>query len=108
MKKYYICEEEEKFEELDKERQDILLEWIKENFIKTKTTNCKCGTSYRLKHIIQKQYKYNWKYYFTNEQFKKAMLLCGFKPSNVSSRNWYFNISQKSPALLFVKEIGGI
>lgn len=71
MKRYYIYEEEEKFEELDKQRQSALLEWIKENFIERKTTNCKCGTSYRLKHIIQKQYKWNWKYYFTNEQLKR-------------------------------------
>lgn len=106
MKEYYIYKDEEKFEELDKQRQDILLKWIKENFIERKTTNYNCGTSYQLKHIIQKQYEWHWKYYFTNEQFKKAMLLCGFKVGNPESRNWYFNISQKSPALLYVKEEG--
>lgn len=108
MKRYCIYNGEEKFEELDRQRQSTLIEWIKQNFIKRQTTNYDCGTSYRLKHIIQKQYKGDWKYYFTNEQFKKAMLICGFEPGNPDNRNWYFNISQKSPALLYVKEIGGI
>ena len=98
---YYVCKEEEQYEDLDEERKKILIEWIKANFIPIKTINYRCGTSYRLKHIIQYQHKMNCKYYFTNEQFKRAMLICGFKVGNPQSRKWYFNISQRSEALLW-------
>lgn len=104
MKEYYIDKKEDKFEDLNKEEQGKLLEWIKENFTSTKNINNKTYSSYGLKHIIQKQEGL----YVTNEQFKKAMLLCGFNVGNPHNRNWYFNVSQKSPALLYVKEIGGI
>lgn len=95
MKNYYIKKDEDTFEQLSKDKQEQLLNWINENFIKIKSTNYRCGTSYGLKHIIQ----YQKGLYTTNEQFKKAMLLCGFEPGNPGDRSWFFNISQKSPAL---------
>ena len=96
MKNYYVEEDEPKFEDLDKEKQKILLGWIKENFSPIKNTNYKVSSSYGLKHIMQKENPED--YYFTNEQFKKAMLLCGFVPGDAYKRNWHFNISSKSPA----------
>ena len=44
---YYVCKEEEQYEDLDEERKKILIEWIKANFIPIKTINYRCGTSYR-------------------------------------------------------------
>ena len=85
---------EDKLEKLDTKDKNKLLKWIRENFIAIKSTNYKCGTSYGLKHLIQ----YQEGLYVTNEQFKEAMLLCGFKPGNPYNRRWNFNISQKSKA----------
>lgn len=96
MSKYYIEKSEDNFEKLNTKDKNKLLKWIKENFIPIKSTNYKCGTSYGLKHLIQ----YQEGLYVTNEQFKKAMLLCGFKPGNPYNRNWNFNISQKSKAFI--------
>ena len=96
MSKYYIEKSEDNFEKLNTKDKNELLKWIKENFIPIKSTNYKCGTSYGLKHLIQ----YQEGLYVTNEQFKEAMLLCGFKPGNSYHRNWCFNISQKSKAFV--------
>lgn len=93
MKKYYIDEKQEKFEQLDKQEQEKLLSWIKENFIPRKTINYNYK-SYGLKHLIQ----HDKGIYTTNEQFKKAMLLCGFKVGNTKKKSWNFNISEKSKA----------
>ena len=38
----------------------------------------------------------------TNNQFKDAMLLCGFKPEDPDSFNWLFYIDKKSP--VFIKD----
>ena len=95
MKKYCIDEKQEKFEQLDKQTQEELLNWIKEKFILRKTINYNY-TSYGLKHLIQ----HDRGIYTTNEQFKSAMLLCGFKAGNTDKRSWNFNISEKSKALL--------
>lgn len=46
-------------------------------------------TSYGLKQ----QFK---RFYVTNAQFKKAMLLVGFRCENEFEQNWCFNISTKS------------
>lgn len=94
MSKYYIEKNEDKLDKLDINDRNKLLKWIRENFIAIKSTNYKCGTSYGLKHLIQ----YQEGLYVTNEQFKEAMLLCGFKPGNPCDRRWNFNISQKSKA----------
>ena len=33
----------------------------------------------------------------TNNQFKEAMLICGFKPVDETELNWYYRIDRKSP-----------
>ena len=91
---YYIEKNEDRLDKLNKENKEKLLQWIKKNFIPIKSTNYKCSTSYGLKHLIQHQEGL----YVTNEQFKEAMLLCGFRPGNPNCKNWCFNISQRSKA----------
>ena len=69
--------------------------WIESNCIMTKKPNRNSMTSYGLKHVLD----HDTGIYVTNNEFKDAMMLCGFVPSDPNELNWYFNISKKSPAL---------
>ena len=40
--------------------------------------------------------------YMTNNQFKDAMLACGFLPVNERELNWHYCISRRSPAFTHV------
>lgn len=70
-----------------------VLKWITENIHPRKTPNLK-HTSYGLKHIFQR----DTKIYLTNNEFKDAMMICGYYPTNEHKLNWTYCISQKSPA----------
>lgn len=76
----------------DGERERVI-SWINENLLPIASPNGK-HTSYGIKHIIQKEIGI----YLTNNQFKDAMLECGFEPVEVDALNWVFRISEKSPA----------
>jgi len=97
MKNYYIQKGEDTFEQLCKDEQEKIIHWIKQNFISRKTINYNYN-SYGLKHLIQ----HDKGIYTTNEQFKKAMLLCGFKAGNTMKKSWNFNISEKSKAFSII------
>ena len=45
--------------------------------------------------------------YMTNNQFKDAMLACGFLPVNERELNWHYCISRKSPAFTHTGGIYG-
>ena len=53
-------------------------------------------TSYGLKHILQR----DTGLYLTNNEFKDAMLLCGYEPVNPDTINWNYCISKRSPAFI--------
>lgn len=74
-------------------QQQIVIAWIKGNIVKRKTPNYN-HTSYGIKHWIQGIFHI----YMTNNQFKDAMLLCGFYPVKETELNWVYCISEKSPA----------
>ena len=38
--------------------------------------------------------------YFTNGEFKGAMLESGYKVKDKTTQNWVFNISQRSPIIM--------
>lgn len=69
--------------------------WIIENFIKRKTVNTRY-TSYGLKHVFERSEN---GFYITNDEFKRAMLDCGFLPGDETALNWQFRIAQRSPAV---------
>lgn len=83
----------EQFDKLPEERQQFLLNWIEENLIPIQSFNPN-HTSYGLKHLISDGAEY-----FTNGEFKGAMLKSGYKVQNESELNWVFNISEKSPII---------
>ena len=84
--------------DLPVQQQQIVIGWIKGNIIKRKTPNYNY-TSYSIKHWIQGIFNI----YLTNNQFKDAMLLCGFCPVNEKELNWCYCISEKSHAFKGVK-----
>lgn len=81
------------FDELTDSQKQILLDWCS-RINKIKSINCK-HSSYGLKHIFERS---KTGFYITNGMFKGEMLKCGFnhKPLDSASRNWLFNVSEKS------------
>lgn len=93
MKKMYFENSSEQFRELPIENQNTILHWIEKNLCPCKTPMYR-ATSYWLKHALER----DTGFYCTNDQFKSAMLKCGYKPVNPTALNWYFCISRRSPA----------
>ena len=84
------------FIDLPLERKIALLQWIKDNLLARATMNSR-HTSYGLKHLVVLPEEKDS--YFTNDEFKGAMLVAGYQVDNSHELNWVFNISEKSPAL---------
>ena len=80
---------------LSQQEHSILTAWIKSNFFPIQSFNTR-KTSYGLKHIFEKSEQ---GFYVENDDFKSAMVECGFRVKDKNALNWVFNISQKSPAL---------
>ena len=75
------------------EVQETVYAWIRENITPRKTPN-RYRSSYGIKHILQG----DTGIYLTNNEFKDAMMRCGFLPVDENTLNWTYRISQKSPA----------
>ena len=75
------------------DEQEIIMDWIVNNLYPRKTPNYD-RTSYGLKHLLER----DTGIYLTNNEFKDAMLFCGFEPNNPDELNWTYCISKKSPA----------
>jgi len=80
----------EHLEDLTKEQQITLFEWIDTCLVMTKNI-CYTRTAYGLKHI----FKSDCGIYITTQVFKEAMENLGYKVAKVSKENWSFNISSK-------------
>ena len=76
-----------------KEEIDIVCRWIEMNLFPRKTV-LDSHTSYGLKHILER----DTGIYLTNNEFKDAMLMCGYEPANPNDLNWCYGISKRSPA----------
>lgn len=71
----------------------VITYWIRENLVPRKTPLAS-SSSYGLKHLME----HDTGIYLTNNEFKDAMLLCGFDPINPNELNWHYCISKRSPA----------
>ena len=82
----------------DKSEEEVVLimNWIRKNIIPRKTFNL-TASSYRLKHYLER----DTGLYLTNNEFKDAMLICGYTPYYENELNWHYRISQKSPCLQY-------
>lgn len=72
---------------------DATIEWI-QLYISPRKTPLLDRTSYGIKHILQS----DTGIYLTNNQFKDAMMQCGYMPVNPNSLNWSYCISKRSLA----------
>lgn len=87
-------EEEKEFKELTKSQQKQLILFCL-NFKPIKTINTR-SSSYGLKHIFERSYN---GFYITNNQFKHAMKLCGYRAVTFDycePINEFYNISSIS------------
>jgi hypothetical protein len=73
---------------LDSESAQTVLNWIRCNIHPRKTVNPHYS-SYGLKHLLE----HDTGIYLTNNQFKDAMLQCGFRPKDPNELNWTYRIS---------------
>lgn len=73
--------------------QRAVYEWI-ETYLEPRARTDYTHTSYGLKHILQ----HKTGIYLTNNEFKDAMMQCGYMPSNPNEVNWNFqcHIDKKS------------
>lgn len=85
---------------LSDERKSDLLNWIHNNLLPIQTFNAR-HTSYGLKHLVKLGEGKDS--YFTNGEFKGAMLQAGYRVRNMREQNWIFNVSQRSPVFLASK-----
>ncbi|MBN4083809.1 hypothetical protein JXZ92_03210 [Mycoplasma sp. CSL10137] len=85
--------DDELIADIDEKKQEIVFNWIDENIMPRKT-KLETITSYGIKHLLQK----DTGIYLTNNQFKDAMMHCGYKPVNPNELNWTYRISKKSKA----------
>lgn len=76
------------------EVQETVYTWIRENLMPRKTV-LHGRTSYGIKHLLED----DTKIYLTNNEFKDAMLQCGYEPVDPNMLNWLYCLSAKSPAL---------
>lgn len=80
--------------DLPYDSQETVFNWIIANYIPRKTPNRK-HSSYGMKQTLTGETGI----YVTNNQFKDAMMICGYEPTSYSYKpNWVFCISERSPA----------
>lgn len=75
-----------------KDVQETIFAWINQNLVPRKTV-LRSTTSYGLKHKLER----DTDIYLTNNEFKDAMMECGYMPHNPNELNWHYCISKKSP-----------
>ena len=81
--------------DLPEQERETVLAWIRQN-LAFKSGNEVHSTSYGMKHILES----DTHIYLTNNQFKDAMLACGFEPVKANKLNWTFHLDRHSPAFL--------
>ena len=85
----YTAGDTQLYTDLPIEKQEALINWIRKNIHACKNTNYKYS-SYALKECAETFIHY----YISNNQFKDAMLFCGFYPVNPMGLNWYYKMAK--------------
>lgn len=88
----HTVHDDEHFDDLSIDNQELVTDWLLDNLI-PRETELSERTSYGMKHILER----HTGVYLTNNQFKEAMLRCGFYPTEVDALNWCFALSKRSP-----------
>lgn len=92
-------------DDLPVEVRENVLAWVRQSVLPSSYVNPH-RTSYGIKHLLQ----HETGIYLTNNQFKDAMLLCGFLPANRTKIDWEYRIKERSPAFIRERErnYGGV
>lgn len=77
----------------DDATQKAVFGWI-DLFLDSRKNFNRLHTSYGLKHLLQS----STGIYLTNNEFKDAMMSCGYLPEDPDALNWVYAISEKSLA----------
>jgi len=85
-------EDKEHFLDMLPEEKQKVLTWLRYNILPAKTV-LEGHSSYGMKHVLESRTKI----YMTNNQFKEAMMHCGFYPAVPDKLNWNFYIKKTSP-----------
>lgn len=98
----YTEKDTELLSDLPTDEQEQLLHWIRTRLepSTSKADLVNPYNSYGLKHIYQHESSDN---YVTNNQFKDAMLICGYEPIEVHQRNWEYALKKDCSALVEYK-----
>jgi len=84
--------DDEHFKDMSEPEQIIVRKWLSYNLLPAQSV-LSGHTSYGMKHILESRTGI----YMTNNQFKEAMMECGFFPVVVDELNWRFRIKKSSP-----------
>lgn len=71
----------------------LVFGWIHDHISPASRTYTR-STSYGFKHMVENEIGH----YITNNQFKDAMLLCGYQPVKPNETNWMFKIKVSLPS----------
>ena len=81
-------------DDLTPDEQQAVTRWIRNSLVADE--NATTVSSYALKHLMTDETGI----YVTNNQFKHAMLRCGFKPEHTGALNWVYALHRRSPAFV--------
>ena len=90
--------DKEHFDDLSEKEKQLALRWLRYNLIPASKPMMQ-STSYGMKHVLERRTNI----YMTNNQFKEAMLRCGYPPREAGEDNWHFCVSKRSP--IFKRQI---
>ena len=91
--KQALAEDTRRFKSISPDKQEKILSWIKANVFPSQGGVLIGTNSYGMKHVLEDRMGL----YMTNNQFKEAMLRCGFFPIDSQWLNWYYKILKSSP-----------
>lgn len=87
-----ITTDDELLFQLPEEEQLQVINWIRTRLYRQKSFNFQ-HTSYGINHYLQSEIGI----YLTNNQFKHAMMICGYLPKNKTDLNWIYQVAENSP-----------
>ena len=93
-----LAEDTSRLKSIAPEIQEKIFIWIKANVFPSKGVIFMGTNSYGMKHVLE----HRMGLYMTNNQYKEAMLRCGFFPVDSQELNWY--ILQSSPIYVTQKD----
>ena len=91
--KKILAEDTRRLNSIPPETQEKIFVWIKANVFPSEGSVLMESSSYGMKHVLEDRMGL----YMTNNQFKEAMLRCGFFPIDSQWLNWYYKILKSSP-----------